>query len=393
MSTAQLRGEPNGRWINLREVAGAPVRAFQDGLARAGFYPPGAARGVFDYRTQSAARLFQEYVRTIEAQADIGTPDGVVGPRTQAHLQRWAAARQTADWVGRAGHTSTPAFRYWSRVLSLYLGLNRRRPINRVIALVQSHTPLTDTLRLTDWRVEASVANLIGIRRQEWRSARVRQNDDLFVLLVSGVALTFFGSTDPSPASVEERLEEPYLVRGQHQYRFGWHKISEPDRSYRAFRPLGPGVLVCRDSTQDDAFTDEDLRGGLKANATINVHWSGAGTGNWSAGCQVISGSRYLDHRGALADCSAFASPGYKNLDTKTRGAYNMLLDGVTALAPASPPAGTPNLIYTLIYERDLEQLVPGDLTLAAMARRDVAGLDPSAVDVAALVTRLVRAG
>ena len=141
----------------------------------------------------------------------------------------------------------------------------------------------SDTLKIARWNVDRRAIHLIGIRREEWRKAPVRKNDDVFVLLVNGLAFGFSGSTDPNPKEAK-RSDEPYLVRGQHQYRFGWHKVSNPDRVYRAFRPVGPGVLACRDTSNDDAMTDDDLVKGLSVVPDINIHWSGAGTGNWSAG-------------------------------------------------------------------------------------------------------------
>jgi len=93
MPAQQLRGEKDGEWTSLRDISASEVRALQTALRGAGFYPQGEINGVFDYRTLSAARLFQEYVRSVEGLADIGAPDGVVGPRTQGHKRRpWLLA-------------------------------------------------------------------------------------------------------------------------------------------------------------------------------------------------------------------------------------------------------------------------------------------------------------
>src|SRR5262249_52823262 len=193
---------------------------------------------------------------------------------------------------------------------------------------------------------------------------------------------------NPTAAS---RAGEPCVVRGQHQYCFGWHKKSDPNRAYRAFRPVGPGVLVCRDFVQDDALTDADLTGGLQANPTINIHWSGAGTGNWSAGCQVIEGTRYLNHRGVVVDCTAFAAPTYTALDKKTKGAFNVLLDLITVFAPSNATSGV-GLHYTLLYDRDLELKVNANQTLDAAARANLPAAEVEPWTVGRLVGALVGA-
>lgn len=389
MPAQRFRGERDGEWVPPTDAgAGGAVRALQISLRRAGFLPQGATPGVLDYHTFSAARLFQEYVRAVEGLADIGAPDGVVGPKTQTHLARWNAIGKQADWAGVSAEHGTLAFRYWIRVLNLYHALNVQSPINRVVQMTNVFSTHCDTLKLASWRLDPASTHLIGIRRQEWRRAPVRQNDDVFILLIRGLAFGFYGSTDPNPKEAK-RPDEPYLVRGQHQYRFGWHKLGDPNRVYRAFRPVGPGVLVCRDSLDDDAFTDADLQNGLKVAPDINIHWGGAGTSNWSAGCQVIAGARYINHLGTRVDCSSFAAASYTALPGKTRAAYNVLLDLITAFAPSSSVAG-PSVYYTLIYERDLDTPVTAAQSLSAAARADLPDLNPEAVSVSRLVTALV---
>jgi peptidoglycan hydrolase-like protein with peptidoglycan-binding domain len=370
MDVGRLRGEKDGDWVTFRPQSPPTIRDMQAALRAAGFFPAGRVNGILDYRTVSAIRLFQEYVRSVEGRADIGAPDGVVGPNTTAHLARWGTGSKQVDWSERSPDNATGAFRYWMLVLAMYRAYNANTPVTLIVQKAQAFTGPSDTVKIAQWNLDRSAIHLIGIRRQEWRSAPNRKNDDVFVLLVNGLAFGFLGSTDPNP-KLADRPDEAYLVRGQHQYRFGWHKRDNQDRVYRAFRPVGPGVLVCRDFVKDDALTDADLAGGLEANPTINIHWSGAGTGNWSAGCQVIEGTRYLNHRGVVVDCSAFAAPNYTTLGNKTKGAYNVLLDLITVFAPSNAASGV-GLHYTLLYERDLQlETTPGQ-TIDQVARMNL---------------------
>ena len=125
---------------------------------------------------------------------------------------------------------------------------------------------------------------------------------------------------------------------------------------YRALKPKSTGVLIVRDSNRDDALTKTDLEGELTNNNSINVHWGGRGVSNWSVGCQVICGARYVNHHNEMIDCSAFAASSYRFLGTKqrnvyqTKGAYSVLVDLVTAFS------GSDHVIdYMLIYEDDLK--------------------------------------
>jgi hypothetical protein len=154
----------------------------------------------------------------------------------------------------------------------------------------------------------------------------------MFVLLLNGATWTFYRSTDPNPR-MADRADEPPSMRGQHRYRFGWHKLSDPNRVYRAFRPASARRTDlprrperrCADGRRPPRWPERE--------PTINIHWSRAGTSNWSAGCQVIAGRRYVNHRGQTVDCGAFAARGYAELPGKTRAAYNVLLDLVSAFA------------------------------------------------------------
>jgi len=395
----QFRGEKDGEWIPITKIQDNSISELQGLLRDFGFYPQGELDGIFGYRTLSTVRLFQEYVRTVERMPDIGTPDGVVGPKTDAHLQRWKSGQLRAQWTNFSPESPTPAYQYWMAVLKNFQQLNVNQPINKVVELINAFSSPTDTLKVSAWQFDPHNLHLVGIRRQEWRSTQVRQDDDIFVLLINGLAFVFFGSTDPNPA-MADRPDEPYIVRGQHRYRFGWHKLSDLQLVYRAFRPFGPGVLICRDSTRDDALTDADLASGLATNATVNIHWSGIGTSNWSAGCQVVAGERYLNHSGQKVGCTPFAARTYVDLPSETRAAYNVLLDLLTVFAPDISVQGGSTLYYTLLYDRDLGLEVSPNQTLAAAARAalgQIAGVDPATfsndVSVDSLVSRLVRDG
>jgi hypothetical protein len=350
-ANACFRGECDGQWLPLGPVDGQPVRELQALLRELGFYPRGELDGIYGYRTCSAVRLFQEHVRAVEGEAGIGKPDGVVGPLTGAHLQRWHREGKTAPWRNGA---ASAEYTTWLELLRAVRDQAVRTGGGRALAAATAQTDASDTLAPQDWSYEAEDIHLVGVRRREWIATGRRANDDLFVLLVNGMAFKFGGSTDPNP-SIAGRADEPYIVPGQHLYRFGWHKISEPERVYRAFKPLSHGPLVFRDVVDDNALTDDDVAAGATANPSINIHWSGKGTSNWSAGCQVISGRAYIDERGEFVDCSAFASTNYAGLEHGTRGAYNVLLDLISVFSDSIETTGGSRLRYTLLYERDLE--------------------------------------
>ncbi|MBY0563677.1 MAG: peptidoglycan-binding protein, partial [Hyphomonadaceae bacterium] len=330
------------------------IAQVQQGLAALGFFPGGKVDGICGYRTLSAIRLFQEYLRTMERQ-DI-VPDGKFGPRTGAHLQRWLSSGQRPDWRQIPGEYDA------------WLGLLERVKQNYVAEpgpltqKVNAFTGASDTLKPADWDVTGpGNIHLIGVRRTQFSN----KFDDIFVLLMKGLVFKFQGSTEPGASSHPEG--PPYLVPGQHKYHFGWHQ-----RSYLALRPLGPGVLVIR-AGADRQLTEADLGKELQPNATINVHWGGRGmagdVNNWSEGCQVINGSVYLNPAGEIVSCQTFAAVRSSEPQTagsgKTRGAYNVLLDLVTALS-GDMPSNT--VRYTLLKEPDLA-LAP-DLEQALNAAR-----------------------
>jgi hypothetical protein len=326
------------------------VADVQRALKTIGFFPGAKVDGICGYRTRSAIRLFQEYVRSVERQPSV--PDGAFGPSTRQHLQRWIDSRQAPDWTPlverwRAGSPGGAEYAQWLSLLERVKARHTSNP-SRTTKLVEAFGRETDTRRVAQWDFPSTVVHLVGIRRHE----RSRKFDDIFVLLVKGLVFKFQGSTEPGAS--EHPLGMPYLVPGQHDYHFGWHR-----KQYLALRPqhLDRGVLVVR-SKSDGGFDDSDLAKGLEANASINVHWGGKGktfdVKSWSEGCQVINGSAYINAADELVDCSSFAATNNSEAasqPSKTRGAYNVLVDLVTAFASDLP---SPTVSYMLLTEEDL---------------------------------------
>ena len=331
------------------EPGAMSIAQMQQALRTIGFFPGGKDDGIFGYRTQSALRLFQEHVRSVEQLAS--TPDGRFGPQTQAHLQRWLDARRPAPWAEaidawRAGTPAPGEYTAWLRWLDDVKTKYLAAP-GPVLHKVNEFAGATDTRKVAQWDFSAAGnTHLVGIRRREFNG----QFDDIFVLLLKGLVFKFQGSTEPGTS--DHPKGPPFLVPGQHDYHFGWHRST-----YLALRPKGPGVLVIR-AGADKRLDDADLGAGLEANTTINIHWGGRGlegaVNNWSEGCQVINGSVYIDADNRLVSCAAFAatrSTDPTTLPDKTRGAYNVLLDLVTALGSDIPGAAVK---YTLVDEADL---------------------------------------
>src|SRR5215470_2974957 len=115
----KLRGEKDGEWAEFRPLSGSVMtvadaqRFFKD----AGFFPAGKIDGICGYRTLSAIRLFQEYVRTVEGDAGIGAPDGVMGPKTIAHANRWRSKNQKAEWTGVSAANPSGGYAKWMSLL------------------------------------------------------------------------------------------------------------------------------------------------------------------------------------------------------------------------------------------------------------------------------------
>lgn len=347
------------------------VKQVQQALKDLGFFPGGQVDGICGYRTQSAIRLFQEQVRSVE-KLDC-TPDGQFGPRSQEHLQRWLRDGLRPSWDGAvtawAAGKPTGEFDDWLTWLNAVKAKYQGAP-SPVLKLVNASSKTGDTRKVADWDFSRQAGiHLIGIRREVMSG----KFDDIFVLLIKGLVYKFQGTTDPG--ATENAAGMPFLVPGQHNYHFGWHKST-----YLALKPEGAGVLVVR-AGADAKLTPDDLARGLEVNATINVHWGGRGllgqVNNWSEGCQVITGSVYVDPASRLVSCQPFAAvtpaeprdPASK----KTRGAYNMLLDLVTALGS---DVSDGRVKYTLVEAADLA-LLPDQL------RQDLARVGKEVVALA----------
>lgn len=343
------------------------VAEVQQALKSIGFFPGGKVDGICGYRTQSAIRLFQEYVRSVEHLQCV--PDGRFGPGTQAHLQRWVHGGLTSEWASaiarwQANASDAAEFNQWLAMLAQVKQKYSASP-NHMLQVVNASTVASDTRKVSAWDFDPHAVHVIGIRRQEMSG----KFDDIFVLLLKGLVFKFQGSTEPG-ASTDPR-GRPFLVQGQHEYHFGWHQ-----HKYLALRPQGNGVLVVRSGT-NTTLEDSDLASGLEANGSINVHWGGKGmtadVKNWSEGCQVINGSMYLNPQGELVNCMAFAALNNEDIAAnpgKTRSAYNVLLDAVSALASDL----TPTVRYMLLVESDLD-LAPALRSGLADARARVGAL------------------
>jgi len=320
-----------------RDEQAMSVVEVQRALKGVGFFPGGKEDGICGYRTRSAIRLFQEYLYSVEGHKDC-KPDGRFGPVSQRHLRDWLAAGTRPRWAPtveqwKAGTPVAGEYAQWlaflERVKQHYLA----QP-NRMLQLVNAYSRATDTRKVAEWDFAAAGnIHLIGIRRHQFE----QRSDDVLLLLIKGLVFKFQGSTEPGSSGEDDtgaKLDPPFLVQGQHHYHFGWHK-----RTYLALRPVSlgtSGVLVVR--SKDLRYDESDLDRGLEVNDTINVHWGGRGlnlVGGWSHGCQVISGSVYIDDSDQLCDCSAYAATTADEPTQSvatTRGAYNVLQDLVTAL-------------------------------------------------------------
>lgn len=325
------------------------VAQVQQALKELGFFPGAIVDGICGYRTQSAIRLFQEYVRSVEKLEC--TPDGQFGPKSQAHLQRWIDNKLTTVWAPtiaawKSGAPVAGAYTDWLALLEKAKQQALTSP-TRVQKMVNEFAGKSDTRKVAQWDFSsANNIHLIGIRRNEMQG----KFDDIFILLLKGLVFKFQGTTEPGAS--DNPAGPPFLVPAQHDYHFGWHQSK-----YLALRPQSVGVLVVR-AGSDKRVDDADLAKGLEANGTINIHWGGRGmtrdVNSWSEGCQTINGTVYIDANDVLVSCSAFtaSTPSEAMTDAhKTRGAYNVLLDLVSALGS---DIGSGTVKYTLLTEADL---------------------------------------
>ncbi len=352
----RFRGEQNDQWLAVQAQSPRTVRQLQQFLKNAGFFPFGAVDGLYGYRTHSSMRLFQEYVRTVEGDPAIGSPDGAVGNNTRPFIERWQTGNRRAEWVNYSAENPQPEYRQWMALLHKVKAHYLSHP-TAMLKKVDAHPGASDTLRVSEWDFDPHMIHFIGIRRNEAIPGQ-RVNDDVYVLLINGMVFKFYGTTDPGKAS-PDASSAPFLVHGQHKYRFGWHKMRDMTKCYLALKPLNHGVLVIRSGERNNPdLTEADILSRKpEANQSINVHWGGIGTSNWSNGCQVICGKGYINHRGQRVDCTPFAAIRYQDLGVKnargftsTRGAYSVLVDLVAAFS-----GDVHRLNYMLLYERDLD--------------------------------------
>ena len=275
-------------------------------------------------------------------------PDGRFGPSTEEHLQRWISSGVVSTWAPtieqwRSGTLGQKEYTDWLSLLGKVKEKYLASP-TPMLTLVNAFTGKTDTRKVADWDFSPDAIHLVGIRRSE----KTNKFDDLFALLIKGLVFKFQGSTDPG--ATDHPRGAPFLVQGQHDYHFGWHKNQQ-----LALRPSDQGVLVVR-SKDDFRLDDADVSKGVESNATIHIHWGGKGltfeVNNWSEGCQVINGSAYIGPDNERVDCSTFVATNNGEIasnPSKTRGAYNLLADLVLGLG--NDVAGNA-VRYTLLMER-----------------------------------------
>ena len=346
-----LRGQKNGDWHGTTPFPsqGNIVASLQEGLRTLGFFPHGEIDGLYGYRTESAVRLFQEYAKVVEREP-IEHVNGIAGADTLQILDKWLTPEtaKRANWQGnRAAYDK--AFEELNKLKARFIASDLPEK-----KLIEKFADRSATRSIADSAFDKNDIHLIGIRRKEDQFDARRKNNDLFILLIEGMRFVFRGSTNPHP-NPKKRPDKAFLIRGQHEYRFGWHMISsvggnpEDERVYRAFKPRNPnGPLVVR--TINNKLTEKSFETAIR-NPGINIHWSGAGTSNWSDGCQVIAGLKYIDFRDKLVDCSARAAGSYRHLSNQhTKGAYNVLLDLMTVFAK-NPGTSGDSILYTLLYD------------------------------------------
>ena len=367
----RFRDDSRNCWYAWESIEGYRVRELTRFLHAAGFMPHASHDGIFGYVTQAAVRLFQEYVRTVDSperharRSPACWPDGVVGKDTAFYIDLWREGKLSTRWSD--GET-TPDYRRWMHWLRSAAGHYRSKPSPLMQQLMAAERR-GDSLTPEEWTYDPGDTHLVGIRRGsgEQMEVRGRAPDDLFVLLVGGKSFYFWGSTDANPSSGREG----YLVEGQHRYRLNWHNIgtSRRERIYKAARPAGAGVMVVRDVHGHNALTAENRRDGFDPdpNPTFNIHWSGLGRSNWSAGCQVISGKNYFNDAGQMINCAEYAARNDAERGQRraasgprlTMGAYTVLSDLILCYTRQQELAEKPTFLYSL-YQEETFDAIPG---------------------------------
>ncbi|MEM9548020.1 MAG: peptidoglycan-binding domain-containing protein [Bacteroidota bacterium] len=362
----QFKDERFEVWRDFVEVEGQHVQNLQTFLYEAGFMPHFTPDGIFGYETLAGVRLFQEYMRTIKSKG--GKPDGIPGHGTFSMITEWQNQNYgVCEW---ADATPSDEYNQWIDLLNKRKSHFENNP-NAILSSSESYDPVSDTRKITDWDTSTSTIHLIGVRRNQAKDYAASDRDnDFFTLLINGKVFHFFGSTVPNPKHVNAYVigsdpkikNYPFLLEGQHCYRLGWHQRSKMDKTYKAWRPAGHGVIVYRQAANfSGSKVIEDtqiLKNGLdhQPNATINLHWSGRGTSSFSGGCQVIGGASYINNRGELINDSTFAALNASDLSKTshhTKAAYDMLIDLFTSYSPSS--FGT--IAYSLLREEELYEL------------------------------------
>lgn len=253
-----FRDDDRTTWRSFRETQGTRVLELQRFLFEAGFMPRCVFDGVFGYVTHAAVRLFQEYVRTFDGISEM-VPDGIVGRGTMKHISSWKQSGRTPEWGSNTSSSPTEEYNKWMELLNKA----KSHYINNPGPVLQELNRLPNTyatLKPKDWTFNTTDIHLIGVRRQQTQSIEKRENDDLFFLLINGMVFKFWGSTDAS-VKMAKRSDEAFLVEGQHEYRFGWHKISNESKIYRALKPAkAKGVMIIRDWDGDNAYTNKDIK-------------------------------------------------------------------------------------------------------------------------------------
>ena len=364
LGSIALQFRDDGDWFPMQQIQGNQIEELQTFLHEKGFLPHNKPNGIYDYVTLAAVRLFQEYVRTVEGDTTIGKPDGWAGTNsttktsnTWKAIKRWQKDNVVNEWAGFSKDNPTKEYTKWINLLNA----NKQKylaNLNDILMKVETYSKASDTRKVSEWDFSSDHVHLLGIRRKQDIgdfADRKRANDDIFVLLINGMVFKFWGSTDPNAnLALQDDIEnEAFLVEGQHEYGFNWHKWGNAKKVYKALRPATKGVLVFRDFIDDDALKDEDIAKGLRGPVNdINIHWSGIGSFNFSAGCQVIAGQSYINHRDKPISCKQFAATSYGGLSNGlTKGAYNVCADLILALTPV----GTNTVLYTLGREENLD--------------------------------------
>lgn len=353
----QLRMEE--RWVSLTAFDFAPnaITYLQFFLCQAGFllFEKENRRqtkiwGIYGYETLAGVRLFQEYLRVHEAAEDglhFDIPEGTVGANTWQNILRWARDNKRSHYDFHKGPVNMPESEIWFRLLTKLHEKQKAKP-SRIQQLIDAFPEPSDTRKINDWNLDPGEVHLIGIRRNASLRAEVRENDDLFVLLLKGWVFKFWGTTDPNPCFARSD-GEPYMVEGQHAYQISWFKISDPERVHQALQPASRGILVFRSKNRDYALDESDQIEG--PNLSIPFQWTGSGKSNWSGGASAIAGGSYINPENKVVDCHDFAAVSPRRLEEgKTRAAFNVLMDLLTLCMEEHQLVH-----YSLILESDLE--------------------------------------